>query len=295
MTPEFTPISLDYITEYRQLLCNCQNNGSDYTFCNLYGWADNYGLEWSFDGALCWIRQTKPNPVYWAPVGNWCEYDWKNCSRLDEGMSFIRVPEPVSKLWSELFPGRVQVTETRGQWDYLYSVEELAKLSGNKFHKKKNLLNQFKKNYDYTYHFLTTDCVESVLEMQLEWSKWREVEESPALIAENHAIKTILELWDTIPGLFGGAIHSEGSVIAYTVAEEMCPGTLVVHFEKGMPAYKGVYQAINNMFAEDVSNMGKYTLLNREQDLDDEGLRKAKESYNPVEYIRKNSVTILPA
>ncbi|MDL2210934.1 DUF2156 domain-containing protein, partial [Desulfovibrio sp. OttesenSCG-928-O18] len=32
---------------------------------------------------------------------------------------------------------------------------------------------------------------------------------------------------------------------------------------------------------------------NREQDLDDEGLRKAKESYNPVDYVRKNTVRVV--
>ena len=36
-----------------------------------------------------------------------------------------------------------------------------------------------------------------------------------------------------------------------------------------------------------------FTYSNREQDLDDPGLRKAKESYNPVDYVRKQKARVL--
>jgi hypothetical protein len=63
----------------------------------------------------------------------------------------------------------------------------------------------------------------------------------------------------------------------------------VIHFEKGNHEYKGVYQAINQMFLEHSEN--NFEFVNREQDLGDEGLRKAKLSYNPVDFIKKYRVT----
>jgi hypothetical protein len=62
----------------------------------------------------------------------------------------------------------------------------------------------------------------------------------------------------------------------------------VIHFEKGDPDFKGVYQAINQLF---LARAGEgYSFVNREQDLGDPGLRKAKQSYHPVAYLKKYRV-----
>lgn len=67
--------------------------------------------------------------------------------------------------------------------------------------------------------------------------------------------------------------------------------TFVVHFEKALSNYSGIYQTINKLFAES-ELYGKYELINREQDLGLPGLRKAKLSYLPVDYIKKFDITI---
>jgi len=38
-----------------------------------------------------------------------------------------------------------------------------------------------------------------------------------------------------------------------------------------------------------------FRYINREQDLDDLGLRQAKESYNPVGFLKKFAVDVAPA
>ena len=81
----------------------------------------------------------------------------------------------------------------------------------------------------------------------------------------------------------------DGSMVAYTVAEALTSDMLLIHFEKGDTQYKGIYQAINQMFLADAA--APYTFVNREQDLNDEGLRKAKQSYHPEDYLRKFRVT----
>lgn len=109
-------------------------------------------------------------------------------------------------------------------------------------------------------------------------------------MAENKAIFRVLSNWDQLPGLSGGFIADGGKVVAYTVGERLTQDTLVIHFEKGNTEYKGIYQAINCFFARD--NVEKVHADQPRAGFDDEGLRKAKESYNPADYVRKHAVRI---
>lgn len=293
MRDGFEAISLDRREEYLERLARCPQKTSDYSFGNLWGWAEHYGLCWRFGESHVWILQTKPHEVFWAPVGPWSDVDWSTCPCLSGGLDFIRVPGRLCEILNEAMPDRVQTSEGRDHYDYVYSVPELIALKGNKFHKKKNLLNQFLRSYAYDYNPLTPECVEETLEMQRQWFAWRDPEDSGALLAENEAIVRVLQAWDRLPGLMGGALRVDGEMIAYTVAESLTSEMLVIHFEKGRPGFKGVYQAINQMFLADAGN--GHDLVNREQDLGDEGLRKAKLSYNPSLFLEKCKVTVAPA
>lgn len=291
MKNEYTPISLEDMPRYRELLAANPSQASDYVFGNLWGWAPHYGLEWRFDGTLCWIRQTRREVCHWAPVGPWDDVeDWSACPELVSGARFARVPHSLCERWSVALGDRIEVEEARGQWDYLYLSSELCTLSGNRFHKKKNLLSQFQKLYDYEYRPLSEHCVETVLNMQTEWCRWRDCEDSETLLAENDAVARVLAHWNQIPGLCGGIIRIDGVPVAYTLAEPLNKDTLVIHFEKAAGGLKGAYQAINYLFCNDEGK--NYTHINREQDLDDEGLRKAKLSYNPADFSKKCAVTV---
>lgn len=292
MNKDYSPISFDGMRQYLELLGKNKSQASDYSFANIWGWAPYYELEWRFDGTLCWIRQNRPTPSYWGPVGPWDEVaDWKSLPEMASGSKFIRVPQDLCEYWSATLADYVVVDEARGQWDYLYLSSELSTLSGNRFHKKKNLLKQFQKLYNYQYNTITAECVETVLNMQTEWCRWRDCESSDALLAENDAVARVLAHFGDIPGLCGGIIRIDNVPVAYTLAEPLNNDTLVIHFEKAASGIKGGYQAINHLFCND---KGKdFTYINREQDLDDDGLRQAKLSYNPVGFSKKCTLTVL--
>jgi hypothetical protein len=292
MTPApFEPVRLEQQSAYAQIVAATPQCPSDYSFTNLWGWAEEYGLEWAWSEGLVWIRQQRPNRAYWAPMGDWKAADWPALLHpFETGTRFIRVPEPLQEIWEALFPGRLTASETRGQWDYVYSAADLTHLSGNRYHKKKNLVNQFKRKYTYTYLPMNAEMVAKALEMQMDWCVWKDCEADESLAAENRVIERILEKWQQLEGLTGGAVMVEDQLACYTIAEATAGDSLIIHFEKGDPEFKGSYQAINQLFLE--HNAGPETLVNREQDLDNPGLRKAKESYHPVDYIRKNEVVL---
>ena len=233
----FSPVSLAGHDDFYARWQATPQHSLDYTLANIWGWQQYFGLEWRFTEHLCWIRQTLPGPVpvYWAPIGDWSKADWDR--ELQDGpRRFIRVPEALMEQWRVAFGDcRLTVHEDRGQWEYLYKQEELLALSGNRFHKKKNLYSQFVKAYGTPdYRPLDDAMVEDVLALQDDWCQWHECEDSPSLRAEN--------------------------------------------------------DAINREFARFAGE--NFQLLNRAQDLDEEGLRQAKMSYNPSDFLRKYIVEI---
>ncbi|MBA4367820.1 MAG: hypothetical protein C0403_09300 [Desulfobacterium sp.] len=289
---QFEPITINRQTEYLTLLQRCPEKTSDYSFINLWGWAKEYGLEWAWTDGLVWIRQTIPVVRFWAPIGPWFEIRWKDrfAECWKRGDTFHRIPEKLIQVWEKEIGQSVVVDEDRDQWDYLYNFRELLELKGNRFHKKKNLLNQFRKKYKYQFTPFTRDLIDRALAMQESWCTWRDCESSDSLSAENRVIERILDNWGELTGIYGGAILVDDSLIAYTIAENISEDTLVIHFEKGSPEYHGVYQAIHQMFLESLGPGIQW--VNREQDLGDEGLRKAKMSYNPVDFLKKYKMNL---
>ena len=138
----FEPISLDRQREYRQYLKQSPQKASDYSFINIWGWADEYGLQWAWEPGLVWIRQTVPQTLYWAPVGDWQNTDWQQALKRFDGLDprFGRIPGQLAHIWEAIKPPALRLEPDRDNWDYLYSVDALAALEGRRFHKKKNLL-----------------------------------------------------------------------------------------------------------------------------------------------------------
>ncbi len=292
MQLSFEPIDIERQSAYHQKLFQSAQISSDYSFINLFSWEEEYGLQWAWQDPLVWIKQTRPTEMLWAPMGDWQSVPWRDVLQAAASCcpQIIRVPEVLLEIMKTQSGRTIEIAEAREHWDYLYDRRELVELSGNRFHKKKNLLNQFRNKYDATYLPLGPKMAAEARDLQEDWCFWRDCEANDTLAAENNAIAKVLDNWQQLTGLTGGALSVEEVLMAYTVAEVMPNNSLVIHFEKACPDFKGGYQAINQMFLENDSST--CTIVNREQDLGDEGLRKAKLSYNPVDYVRKFRVTL---
>ncbi|MDE6511354.1 MAG: phosphatidylglycerol lysyltransferase domain-containing protein, partial [Muribaculaceae bacterium] len=68
---------------------------------------------------------------------------------------------------------------------------------------------------------------------------------------------------------------------------------LYVHVEKASRAFEGSYEKINKEFAALMcARHPEIRFINREDDSGDEGLRKAKLSYHPVEILKKYNIAL---
>ena len=300
---KFEPISLLKQDLYNEYFYATPEQSADYTFVNLFGLKDIYRLEWAFSEDLVWIRQCSPYKLYWAPVGDWNKYDFIKNSPCDiSGESILRVPKTLALMWEE--KNLMKITELRDEWEYVYDMNELVELKGKKFHKKKNLFNQFIKN-DYIYKNIDISIIPDILKFEDKWEKVEkesqneEHDESIEAFdkdkiatheiraeADMMMIHSILSNWNDIKGIKGGALILDDKIVAYTIACDSMRDTLVIHSERGDKEYRGSYQAINKLFLMHNQDSA-YKYVNREQDTGDMGLRRAKMSYNPVHFVEK--------
>ena len=177
--------------------------------------------------------------------------------------------------------------------DYLYDADELRNLSGKKFQKKRNLINKFMKEYEGRWEYRTMCCVDEYFleEFMKEWVDTRlseGAESRETLISEKDGLIDILRNCDKVTFRIGGIFIDEVleafSIGSYNSREKMA----VISVEKGNPEIPGIYQMINQQFL--LNAFGDAELVNREDDMGLEGLRQAKESYNPVGFARKYRV-----
>jgi hypothetical protein len=178
MTLNFETINLNKQNEYLDIFNRCPQKSSDYSFVNLWGWSDEHGLYWAWSDDVVWIKQTIPSEVFWAPIGSWTDMDWSRCfdKYFDEPITFLRIPEELLRVWEKNIEDRIRSEDERAHWDYIYDVKELMALKGNRFHKKKNLVNQFKKKYDYQYVPFDGKMIDIALAMQEDRCTWRDCE-----------------------------------------------------------------------------------------------------------------------
>jgi len=175
------------------------------------------------------------------------------------------------------------VFEDRDNYDYLYNQENLANLTGRKYHKKRNLIKTFIKNHAYEGRSLLDEYIPHALDVLERWRRNRDDD------GDYYPAREALEQCETLQ-LCGGIYYVDGDPVAYSLGEELaCGSSFAIHFEKAISGYKGLWQFINQAFASILTD--HYGIINREQDLGDEGLRKAKLSYQPSEFVKKYRIT----
>lgn len=185
---------------------------------------------------------------------------------------------------------RYLVKEEEDFKDYLYDAEELRTLPGKRFYKKKNRVNKFKREYEGRWEYRSICCSEKqvVWDFLDRWYQSRVKEEGNGEDTLEYEIKGIHEVLQNCMSIdhYIGGIFVDGrleafSIGAYNPKEEMA----CISIEKGNPEIPGIYQVINQEFL--LHEFPQAKLVNREDDMGLAGLRKAKESYNPIGFARK--------
>ena len=206
---------------------------------------------------------------------------------------FTGVEKSFADFLAKAYAGQFAIESDRDNFDYVYLADKLISLSGRKLHSKKNHLNAFRKLYPEAKYMQITPEILPACKAELE--KWyaahiEAMPDSQFIPWERDAILELFEDWDYFQ-LKGGAICLDGRIIAFTFGEQLNRDSVVVHVEKADPNIRGAYPAINQGFIE--QEWSGMTYINREEDMGQEGLRKAKESYKPEKMIEKFNAKLI--
>ena len=176
--------------------------------------------------------------------------------------------------------------------NYIYSAEELAELPGRKFHQKRNLIAQANSLYTHAVEPLTTENIHLCKQVLADMDREEATEITGTLANERLALSNTLEVYGALK-LQGLLLRIDGVPVAFTIFEPIMPDMAVVHFETARRSFKGIYQVLNQESAKVLHQQG-FKFINREEDLGNEGLRRAKLSYNPVEVKPAHVLTLKP-
>ena len=187
------------------------------------------------------------------------------------------------------FPDRFDIRQTRSMWDYVYDINDLADLTGKKYHKKRNHLNNaYKELHNYQAKEITTSDIPRIREMAEKWFSEKAQTSGEDFGLEKDALNRAFDYYGELD-FDGMYIEFNGEIIAFTLASRKTADTMDVHFEKALKSYQKAYPLINNEFAKFIrAKYPEVKFLNREEDMGIEGLRKAKESYYPHHLVKRN-------
>lgn len=280
-------------TQINHYLSYADTRSCEMTFANIYLWSRHYDTGFAIVEDMLVFGNMTGNMSFTVPVGpgdlkKVLDILMECCEEKGVPFQLHNVTKEDFDRLEELYPGVFDIAYERDYADYVYETEKLAKLSGKKYHSKKNHINKFKALYsDWSYEPITKDNIEECFQMGLRWRELNGCEEDEEKHAEICVALNFLRLFEELE-MRGGALRVDGKIVAFTIGEPVGKDTLVVHIEKAFADVQGAYTMINQQFA--VHEGQGFTYLNREEDMGEEGLRQAKMSYKPVFLIEKGVV-----
>ncbi|MCI8284691.1 MAG: DUF2156 domain-containing protein [Firmicutes bacterium] len=299
-------ITLESKEEIESFVNEFPHETSGLTFSSLYMWRNqNYFSYEIINDFLCVSGlsnfegfQDEPFVFPLLPRNGDCDRNKMRITLLEiidrfekAGSPFVMrlIPPHMQSSYMEVLPGKFLFLNDRPNHDYVYLVDDLAELRGRKLHSKKNHVNRFNKEFEGRYEVvpMSSALKDDALGLLKYVDEKKQVDgfEADMLKMEADVLEDIIPNFDRL-GLEGCGLLIDGKLQAYAFGGRLGDDTIVEHVEKANIDYPGIYQKINQEFCK--MCRGRYTYVNREEDMGLLGLRQAKLSYKPVKLIEKS-------
>ena len=282
----------DY-AKYRHYFENQRYELCAYSLASIIAWSNNeykpYGAEHE-DAFIVAAEFTeeKQNRHLLLPISPermFSPEELVDVARLAEHRQYWFVPQDYIDHFGQALVERYFTIKHHAAYDdYVYRAQDLAELKGNRYSKKRNLINQFRREYDGTERVsiepIAGDNAEACMVFLEEWCQERDCDADDQfdLACEKQAAINTLVHYDAFD-LKGILLRIDGKVCAFGISAPLTADMATLQYEKALGSIKGLYQYFDNACARMLFN--GYTYLNKESDMGIPGLTKAKKSYYP--------------
>ncbi len=290
---QFTRLDKDNIEQLKEFLACSEISFCDISLGAKFMWRDEYVIDFCIVNDTLIMKETcsEYSDVFYYPMGadvdvgllaieNYCRKNFKD-------LVFCCIDDRTAeKLQSRYFD--LSVYHDRDWDDYIYPAEQFKTYAGKKLSGQRNHVNKFKKLYpDYSFKVVEKSDIPKIEEFLEKYKHNPNV--TAGALEEVEIAKEYLENCFRLDQL-AGVIIVDDQIVALSIGE-IVGETLVVHVEKGLIGYAGVYPLMAQEFARAFCNQ-KVKFINREEDCGDLGLRTSKTQYHPCEIKNKNSVLV---
>ena len=269
-------------------LKNHPHSLSGYTLGSLLAWDPVFKYRYIFPEpetllvSFCLPKEDRCSLL--QPVGAFTEKTREALLRAVSSLTYSLRIVGVDSAFIRAFPEWVSPFEVKPDRDndnYIYRAADLALLAGRRYSKKRNLIAQAAKAYEWTVEALVAGNTDACLEVLKG--------DGVNLEQDRLALENSLRLFPDLPQ-DGVLLRVSGKPAAFSIFEPQTKDMAVVHFERALRSYKGLYQVLNRATAQAMLETG-FAFINREEDLGDPGLRQSKKSYYPVRLEEAFSLT----
>ena len=261
----------------------CPSKFCDFTPFVILMWQEMYQTEYILTDSELFLRLTLDEKIHYAISSDNIEKSLDKLFKITglNSLSLSLIKEEDIDLIKKHFSLNDLYTN-EAWWDYIYKGEDLSTFSGKRFSGQRNHINKFKESYpDWSYEEIDINNLTEVRDFYDEITKDVEGLSDSALFEMNMVKSYLREGYRCFPTK-GGLVRAGGKIVSFAFGE-IIGDVLCVHIEKARRDVQGAYQMIVKEFAS--HNPSLY--INREEDMGIEGLKRSKESYHPIEKIKK--------
>ncbi len=173
----------------------------------------------------------------------------------------------------------VKVSDIRTWRDYVYHSEDLQNFAGRRYSGQRNHIKKFYEACPHAeFRKLTAEDMPLIGQFWEDYDREFAKGDNSMAVRELAVAKSMLLRAGEEDFRCGGIVQ-DGKLISLALAEK-CGDTLIVHIEKALYSYVGVYPATVQAFARAFGGDVKY--INREDDAANKGLRTSKLQYGPA-------------